>query len=113
MAATVATVAMEEDPLYKLEYLSLVSKIATEVENHLGINDRVLAEFVIALQEQSPTCKAFQAKLEESGAEFSDGFAESLWRLITTLHPKHKKAAAADAQSAPPRADADLSLIHI
>lgn len=107
MAATVATVAMEEDPLYKLEYLSLVSKIATEVENHLGINDRVLAEFVIALQEQSPTCKAFQAKLEESGAEFSDGFAESLWRLITTLHPKHKKAAAADAQSAPPRADAD------
>ena len=40
-----------EDPLYKLEFLSLVSKIATEIENHLGINDRVLAEFVISLHE--------------------------------------------------------------
>ena len=41
-----------DDPLYKLEFLSLVSKIATELENHLGINDRVLAEFIISLHEQ-------------------------------------------------------------
>ena len=44
-----ATGRVMDDPLYKLEYLSLVSKIATELENHLGLNDRVLAEFIISL----------------------------------------------------------------
>ena len=33
-----ATGRVMDDPLYKLEYLSLVSKIATELENHLGLN---------------------------------------------------------------------------
>lgn len=80
-----------EDPLYKLEFLSLVSKIETEIENHLGINDRVLAEFVISLHEQAGSCAAFQQKLDAAGAEFSSAFVESLDRLITTLHPKHKQ----------------------
>ena len=34
---------MEE--LEKLEQLSLVSKICTELENHLGINDKDLGEY--------------------------------------------------------------------
>lgn len=33
---------MEE--VAKLEYLSLVSKICTELENHLGINDKDLGK---------------------------------------------------------------------
>ena len=32
------------DELEKLEYLSLVSKICTELENHLGINDKDLGK---------------------------------------------------------------------
>lgn len=32
------------DELDKLEHLSLVSKICTELENHLGINDKDLGE---------------------------------------------------------------------
>lgn len=80
-----------DDPLYRLEFLSLVSKIATEVENHLGIHDRTLAEFVISLHEQSGSLKVFQSKLDEAGAEFSTAFVENLDRLITTLHPKHKQ----------------------
>lgn len=32
------------DELEKLEHLSLVSKICTELENHLGINDKDLGE---------------------------------------------------------------------
>lgn len=35
-------VAAEE--LAKLEYLSLVSKVCTELDNHLGINDKDLGE---------------------------------------------------------------------
>lgn len=81
-----------EDPLYKLEFLSLVSKIATELENHLGINDRVLAEYIISLHDQAGAdLPAFQAKLDESGADFSSAFVENIDRLIKTLHPKLKK----------------------
>ncbi|WFD47528.1 RNA helicase [Malassezia furfur] len=93
-----------DDPLYRLEFLSLVSKIATEIQNHLGIHDRTLAEFVIALHDESPSFKAFQAKLDEAGAEFSTAFAENLDRLITTLHPKHKRAAPKAEKSADERA---------
>ncbi|WFC99739.1 RNA helicase [Malassezia yamatoensis] len=81
-----------EDPLYRLEFLSLVSKIATEIENHLGIHDRTLAEFVISLHDEAGSLKVFQTKLEEAGAEFSPSFVENLDRLILTLHPKHKQA---------------------
>ena len=34
------------DELKKLEHLSLVSKICTELENHLGINDKDLGELL-------------------------------------------------------------------
>ena len=37
--------AMEE--LVELEKLSLVSKICTELNNHLGINDKVLGEYLL------------------------------------------------------------------
>ena len=32
------------EEMRKLEYLSLVSKVASELENHLGIGDKTLAE---------------------------------------------------------------------
>lgn len=41
---------MEE--LRKLEHLSLVSKICTELDNHLGLADKDLAEFIIHLAEK-------------------------------------------------------------
>ena len=58
------------EDLLKLEELSLVSKICTELENHLGINDKVLAEFVIALAEKHPSLESFKSVLAENGAEF-------------------------------------------
>lgn len=52
MAVAVAvagvTIGAELGPaeeLAKLEYLSLVSKVCTELDNHLGINDKDLGEF--------------------------------------------------------------------
>lgn len=38
-----ADIGAEE--LQQLEYLSLVSKVCTELDNHLGLNDKDLGEF--------------------------------------------------------------------
>ena len=58
------------EDLQKLEELSLVSKICTELENHLGINDKDLAEFIIALAEKYSSLEKFKAALAKNGAEF-------------------------------------------
>ena len=60
------------DDLQKLEELSLVSKICTELENHghLGINDKDLPEFIIALAEKHSSFDRFKASLIKNGAEF-------------------------------------------
>lgn len=34
------------DELEKLESLSLVSKVCTELENHLGMNDKTLGMYI-------------------------------------------------------------------
>lgn len=60
---------MEE--IEKLEYLSLVSKVCTELDNHLGLNDKDLAEFVIALADENPTFEGFRTALERNEAEFT------------------------------------------
>lgn len=36
---------MGVDELQQLEYLSLVSKVCTELDNHLGLNDKDLGEY--------------------------------------------------------------------
>uniref|UniRef100_A0A8C2EGU7 ATP-dependent RNA helicase DHX8 n=1 Tax=Cyprinus carpio TaxID=7962 RepID=A0A8C2EGU7_CYPCA len=60
-----------EDELKKLEYLSLVSKVCTELDNHLGINDKDLAEFVISLAEKNPSIDGFKTVLVKNGADFT------------------------------------------
>jgi len=37
------------DELQKLEHLSLVSKVCTELDNHLGMNDKDLGETLFLL----------------------------------------------------------------
>lgn len=37
------------DELPKLEHLSLVSKICTELENHLGLNDKDLGKVIFLI----------------------------------------------------------------
>ncbi|CAE1243048.1 DHX8 [Acanthosepion pharaonis] len=59
------------DELQKLEHLSLVSKVCTELDNHLGLNDKDVAEFVISLADKNETFEKFKAALIENGAEFS------------------------------------------
>ena len=82
---------MSDADLYNLEYLSLVARITQEVVNHTGLNDKTVAEFVIALHEQSKTRADFKKKLIEVGASFPDSFVDTVDRLIINMHPKHKK----------------------
>ncbi|KFB48712.1 hypothetical protein ZHAS_00016714 [Anopheles sinensis] len=79
------------DELEQLEHLSLVSKICTELENHLGLNDKDLAEFIIDLAYKNPALDAFKRVLAENGAEFSDSFTTNLLRIIQLMKPASGK----------------------
>jgi ATP-dependent RNA helicase DHX8/PRP22 len=79
------------DDLESLELLSLVSKVTSELQNHLGISDKTLAEFVIAQHAECKSLDEFQQKLEAVGAEFPQSLIESIDRLVKTMHPKYKK----------------------
>ena len=78
------------DDLESLELLSLVSKVTSELQNHLGISDKTLAEFVIAQDVQCNSLEEFEKKLEEMGADFPQSLIESVHRLVLTMHPKFK-----------------------
>ncbi|KNC23658.1 hypothetical protein FF38_13728 [Lucilia cuprina] len=75
------------DELQKLEHLSLVSKLCTELDNHLGINDKDLAEFIVELEEKNPTFEEFRKALIENGAEFPDSLISNLQRIIKLMKP--------------------------
>jgi ATP-dependent RNA helicase DHX8/PRP22 len=80
------------DDFESLELLSLVSKVTSELENHLGIKDKTLAEFVIAQQLECSSSEEFQKKMEDMGADFPQSLIDSLDRLVKTMHPKFKNA---------------------
>lgn len=75
--------------LEKLEKLSLVSKICTELENHLGLNDKDLAEYIIHLAETNDSFDKFkEALVKAGGAEsFPDSFVANLLRIIQRMNP--------------------------
>ncbi len=102
--------------LEKLERLSLVSKVCTELENHLGLNDKDTAEFIIHLAEKNDTFDKFKKVLVETSGEsfpvgtFSfvyfvtslnllnecclfvqDSFIENLLRIIQRMNPAMKQ----------------------
>ncbi|CAN6452534.1 unnamed protein product [Victoria cruziana] len=79
--------AAKMDGLKKLEYLSLVSKICTELESHIGCGDKVLAEFIAELGRTSRTVDEFDTKLKESGAEMPDYFVHTLLTIIHAILP--------------------------
>ncbi|PON78535.1 putative pre-mRNA-splicing factor ATP-dependent RNA helicase [Parasponia andersonii] len=83
-------VAMDEG-LKKLEYLSLVSKVCSELETHLGFGDKVLAEFITELGRNCETVDEFDAKLKENGAEMPDYFVRTLLTIIHAILPPKTK----------------------
>jgi ATP-dependent RNA helicase DHX8/PRP22 len=79
------------DDLESLELLSLVTKVTSELQNHLGINDKTLAEFIIDQHSKCSSLSEFKKVLDAFGAEFPPSLIESVDRLILTMHPKFKK----------------------
>ncbi|GJN66377.1 DEAH-box ATP-dependent RNA helicase prp22 [Purpureocillium lilacinum] len=79
------------DLLLNLDLLSLVTKVSTELQNHVGVSDRTLAEFLIAQRVESKSSDEFRKKLDGIGADFPPSLVDSLDRLVVSLHPKFKK----------------------
>ncbi|KAK5991411.1 Pre-mRNA-splicing factor ATP-dependent RNA helicase prp22 [Cladobotryum mycophilum] len=78
------------DDLLNLELLSLVSKVTSELQNHVGISDKTLSEFLIAQRIESSSKDEFRKKIDSFGADFSPSFIDSLDRLVLAMHPKFK-----------------------
>ncbi|KAJ3573141.1 hypothetical protein NPX13_g4808 [Xylaria arbuscula] len=79
------------DDFEELELLSLVSKVTSELQNHLGINEKTLAEFIIAQRLQCTKLSEFRDKLAGmGGASWPDSLFDSVDRLVLTMHPKFK-----------------------
>ncbi|OQS02240.1 ATP-dependent RNA helicase DHX8 [Thraustotheca clavata] len=79
----------------KLQELSLISKVCSELESHLGMSERTLAEFMIDMARNSKDGKAFYAELTANGAEFPSTFALHLYQLIHTMSKKQPTKAKA------------------
>ncbi|KAI3701398.1 hypothetical protein L6452_26434 [Arctium lappa] len=82
----------KEPSLKKLEYLSLVSKVCTELESHLGFGDKVLAEFITEICRKCETVDEFDSKLKENGAEMPDYFVRTLLTIIHAILPPKTKS---------------------
>ncbi|OKL61305.1 Pre-mRNA-splicing factor ATP-dependent RNA helicase prp22 [Talaromyces atroroseus] len=87
------------DDLESLELLSLVSRVTTELQNHLGINDKTLAEFVIDQHLKSGSFANFKDGLDALGADFPPSLIESIDRAILTMHPSYKNKKPAGSEN--------------
>jgi ATP-dependent RNA helicase DHX8/PRP22 len=77
--------------LKKLEYLSLVSKVCTELEAHIGCSEKTLAQFIIDIAQRSDTVEAFDQGLKKNGAQIPEYFVKTLLIIIhAILAPKSK-----------------------
>lgn len=57
------------DDIAQLQHLELVSRVCTELENHLGTSDKNAAEFIIDIAKNNPTFNKFKAALAEYGLD--------------------------------------------
>jgi ATP-dependent RNA helicase DHX8/PRP22 len=82
---------MKRSCLKKLEYLSLVSKVCTDLQAHIQCSDKTLAEFIIDLalykcetqQEFGQSLKAYDTVLTES-------LVHTLWTSIHAILPQQR-----------------------
>lgn len=80
----------KEADLAKLQELSLLHKVCSELDNHLRINDPEMGEFVIHLASESQTLPGFKTALKELDEGFPPELASRLWTLIQTMTPNKK-----------------------
>ena len=78
------------DDLDLLEQLSLVSKVSSELQNHLGTNEKTLAEFLIAQRTRCASLQEFESELKGMDASMPQSLIQSIDRLVLLMHPKFK-----------------------
>lgn len=83
----------------KLQELSLISKVCKELENHLGMSDKTLAEFIVDMVRQSSTCAAFLVTIKENDLPLPGALAENLFRIVVAMTPS-KRASGKQAAGA-------------
>jgi ATP-dependent RNA helicase DHX8/PRP22 len=72
------------DALAKLRHLGLVNRVTVELDNHLGVDDKDLAEFLVDLATTSPDVETFGKRIaEEGGGEpFPGALVSSIFRAV-------------------------------
>ncbi|KAL7922346.1 P-loop containing nucleoside triphosphate hydrolase protein [Trichoderma austrokoningii] len=76
------------DDLSQLELIGLTNKVASELQNHLGVGDKTLVEFIIAQRVDSDSSESFQQKISEmAGDSLPPSLIKSVDRLVCLLHP--------------------------
>ncbi|KAH9822324.1 adenosinetriphosphatase [Melampsora americana] len=76
----------------ELERLSLLNSITKELYNHIGLQDKTLAEYLISIHEESKDLDEFKSRLNSIGSDFPESLIINMDRLILSLHPKYKKS---------------------
>ncbi|KAF0989303.1 hypothetical protein HZS_1471 [Henneguya salminicola] len=76
------------EDLQQLEKISLVARVCTELENHLGFSEKILAEFLLMLGEKSESIEQFKSKLLQNDADFPPSLIDSIFRLSQRLKIK-------------------------
>ncbi|RLN89349.1 hypothetical protein BBJ28_00018207 [Nothophytophthora sp. Chile5] len=71
-----------------------------QLENHLGMSDKTLAEFVIDLVRGSASCAAFLASIKADELPLPAALAENLYRLVQTMAPRKMKQQASGKPTA-------------
>uniref|UniRef100_A0A1I7ZGT4 RNA helicase n=1 Tax=Steinernema glaseri TaxID=37863 RepID=A0A1I7ZGT4_9BILA len=96
--AAIITIARKQRPMDGLERIELESRVCTELENHFGegADQKVIAEFLIALAEGNPTFDRYRSALEANGVadQFDDSLVRNLLRIINQGLKRIKAAAA-------------------
>ncbi|KAG5659220.1 hypothetical protein KAF25_000422 [Fusarium avenaceum] len=79
------------DALFEFEVIGLINKVASELQNYLEVNDKTLAEFIIAQRLESDSFESFKEKLNKIGGDtFPLSLIESIDRLVRMIHPSMK-----------------------
>ncbi|VDK72410.1 unnamed protein product [Litomosoides sigmodontis] len=85
----------------ELERLSLVSRVCVELDNHFGLADKDVAEFIIYLATENPTFDKFKKSIMKEGLadQFDDSLLANLLRIIQHMQPKKKDVTSAKTLS--------------
>lgn len=84
------------EDFFDLELRGLVSKVISELQNHLGVADKNLAEFIIAQHVGAETFETFAEKMAKiGGGSLLHSLLKSIDRLVRMSHSSMKAKTAA------------------